>query len=185
MHLATHSLSVDDSMRIFRRRPYAEHCGEPLPLRADAALEDLPALGQDADLAFHLVSVDANIVHGWPPPFAAHDRVHHCGASATTRGGGQPLHPICLSLGEACVRAIRVLAADGYAQQFDDFNIGRFVLYNLDPDPVKPRMVRPSVISLEPPPPGLGFAGARRGVKLISPAARRRTRASACPTPSH
>jgi len=26
--------------------------------------------------------------------FAAHDRVHHCGASATTRGGGQPLHPI-------------------------------------------------------------------------------------------
>src|SRR5882762_10394746 len=43
---------------------------------------------------FHLVYLNAKMLHGWPPPFAAHDRVHHCGASATTRGGGQPLHPI-------------------------------------------------------------------------------------------
>jgi len=34
--------------------------------------------------------------------FAAHDGVHHCGASATTRGGGQPLHPIfALSIPES------------------------------------------------------------------------------------
>src|SRR5467141_4890277 len=32
---------------------------------------------------------------------AAHDRVHHCGASATTRGGGQQLHPI---FGRRCVK---------------------------------------------------------------------------------
>ena len=67
-----------------RRRPHAEHWGEPLPLRADAAFDDLPPLCQDTDLAFFLVYVDANMLHGWPPPCAAHDRVHHGGASATT-----------------------------------------------------------------------------------------------------
>jgi hypothetical protein len=37
-------------------------------LRADAPLDDLAALRQNADLAFHLVYVDAKILHGWPPP---------------------------------------------------------------------------------------------------------------------
>src|SRR2546425_11318136 len=46
--------------------PGAEHSGEALGLGADALLDDLTALGEDVDLAFPLVHVDANMVHGWP-----------------------------------------------------------------------------------------------------------------------
>src|SRR5207253_11039224 len=38
------------------------------PLRPDPPLDHLTALRQDADLAFHLVYVDAKMLHGWPPP---------------------------------------------------------------------------------------------------------------------
>src|SRR5713226_6659479 len=64
---ATHSLSVDASIRTFARG-LSQHRGEPLPLRPDPPLDHLAASRQDADLAFHLVYVDANMLHGWPPP---------------------------------------------------------------------------------------------------------------------
>ena len=66
----------------------AEHGGEALTLGADALLADLPALGEEVDLAFPLVHVDANMVHGWPLPFCGVDRGCSCGAvSATTSSG--------------------------------------------------------------------------------------------------
>src|SRR3989454_5637462 len=40
--------------------PGAEHGGEALGLGADAPLDDLTALGEDVDLAFLLVHVEAN-----------------------------------------------------------------------------------------------------------------------------
>ena len=49
-----------------RPGPGAEHGGEALGLGADALLDDLTALGEEVDLAFPLVHVDANMVHGWP-----------------------------------------------------------------------------------------------------------------------
>jgi len=46
-------------------------------------------------LAFPLVHVDANMVHGWPPSPAPVSAWSFCGALyATTSGGGQPLHPL-------------------------------------------------------------------------------------------
>jgi hypothetical protein len=47
---------------------HSEHLGERAGLRPDAALEQLPVLGEDADLTFPLMDVDAN---GWPPTPAA------------------------------------------------------------------------------------------------------------------
>jgi len=46
--------------------PVPEHGGETLTLGADAPLDDLTVLGEDVDLAFPLVDIDANMVHGWP-----------------------------------------------------------------------------------------------------------------------
>jgi hypothetical protein len=46
--------------------PGPEHGGEALGLGADPLLDDLAPLGEDVDLAFPLVHVDANMVHGWP-----------------------------------------------------------------------------------------------------------------------
>jgi len=48
---------------------------EALGLGADALLDQFASLGEDADLAFPLVDVNANMVHGWPPPFCGVDRV--------------------------------------------------------------------------------------------------------------
>ncbi len=47
-------------------RPITEYCGEALGLRPDPPLDPLAALGEDTELAFLLVDVDANMVHGWP-----------------------------------------------------------------------------------------------------------------------
>src|SRR5216684_156790 len=44
----------------------AEHGGEAFGLRPDPALDQLAPLGQETDLAFPLVDVDANMIHGWP-----------------------------------------------------------------------------------------------------------------------
>src|SRR5262249_18018175 len=44
----------------------AEHGREALGLGADAPLDQFAALGEDADVTFPLVDVDANMVHGWP-----------------------------------------------------------------------------------------------------------------------
>ena len=75
--------------------PGAEHGGEALGLGADALLDDLAPLGEDVDLAFPLVHVDANMVHGWPPFSCGVDRVLSVGQSMPPRqAGGQPLHPI-------------------------------------------------------------------------------------------
>jgi len=43
----------------------AEHGREALWLGADPLLDQLAGLGEDADLAFLLVHIDANMVHGW------------------------------------------------------------------------------------------------------------------------
>jgi len=47
--------------------PAAPHVSEPLRLGADAAFHRLARLGEQTDLAFVLVQIDANIFHGWPP----------------------------------------------------------------------------------------------------------------------
>ena len=44
----------------------SEHGREALRLRPDPLLDQFPALGQGADLAFSLVDVDANMILGWP-----------------------------------------------------------------------------------------------------------------------
>src|SRR3972149_2369046 len=54
--------------------PGAEHGGEALGLGPDPLLDDLTPPGEDVDLAFPLVHVDANMVHGWPLPFCGVDR---------------------------------------------------------------------------------------------------------------
>jgi len=46
--------------------PGPEHGGEALALSADPLLDDLTALGEDVNLTFPLVDVDANMIHGWP-----------------------------------------------------------------------------------------------------------------------
>src|SRR5712691_11753930 len=91
--------------------PVPEHGGETLALGADAPFEDFTVLGEDVDLAFPLVDIDANMVHGWPLPSAALTARCSCGAAyATTssvdrevllwgslchhvKRGGQPFHP--------------------------------------------------------------------------------------------
>ena len=70
--------------------PGPEHGGEALALGADALLDDLTALGEDVDLAFPLVHVDANMVHGWPLPFCGVDRGCSCGALYATTSSGRP-----------------------------------------------------------------------------------------------
>jgi hypothetical protein len=62
---------------------------EPPPLRPDPPLDKLAALRKDTDLAFLLVHVDANIVHGWPLLGAPLSAFSRCGALyATTLSGG-------------------------------------------------------------------------------------------------
>src|SRR5262245_15853655 len=70
--------------------PGTEHDGEALGLGADALLDDLPALGEDVDLTFPLVHVDANMVHGWPLPSAALTAGNSCGAAYATTSSGRP-----------------------------------------------------------------------------------------------
>src|SRR5712691_7176418 len=54
---------LDDDPRSW---PIPEDRGEALGLRADPSLDQLASLGQGTNLAFPLVDVDANMVHGWP-----------------------------------------------------------------------------------------------------------------------
>src|SRR5262249_30532596 len=58
-----------------RRRSLPQHLGEAVWIGADPPFNQLAALGQDADLAFPLVQIDANMVHGWPPSPCATERV--------------------------------------------------------------------------------------------------------------
>jgi len=70
--------------------PGPEHGGEALALSADALLDDLTAFGEDVDLAFPLVHVDANMVHGWPLPFCGVDALAgswHVGAGQQSGRG--------------------------------------------------------------------------------------------------
>jgi len=64
--------------------PRAKHCVEALRLSPDAPLDDLTTLGEDVDLAFPLVHVDANMVHGWPLLTAALTAMCSCGAAYAT-----------------------------------------------------------------------------------------------------
>jgi hypothetical protein len=56
----------------------------------------LASLGQDTDLTFPLVDVDANMIHGWPLLTAALTASSLLWGSVChhVRAGGQPLHPI-------------------------------------------------------------------------------------------
>jgi hypothetical protein len=52
-----------------------QHGRESLPIRPDPLLPDhFPALIHDADLAIHLVYIDAYTFHGWPPSPCGFDR---------------------------------------------------------------------------------------------------------------
>src|SRR5712691_3079753 len=70
--------------------PVPEHGGETLALGADAPLDDLTGLGEEVDLAFPLVDIDANMVHGWPLPSAALTAACSCGAAYATTSSGRP-----------------------------------------------------------------------------------------------
>ena len=102
-----------------------KHRSDSLTLSPNAALDRLAALGQDADLTFHLVHADANMFHGWPPPLRHNDRVLHCGGFGQSAGGGQPLHPIYR---RAAAVERRVAAWMGGAQDdlFPRFALSRF-----------------------------------------------------------
>jgi hypothetical protein len=56
--------------------PSAQHLSEPLGLGADAAFHHFAGLREQADLTFLLVQIGANILHGWPPPRCARERVY-------------------------------------------------------------------------------------------------------------
>ena len=56
-------------------RSLPEYFRKAARLRPDPALDQFAPLGQDADLTFLLVHVDANMVHGWPPSPCACERV--------------------------------------------------------------------------------------------------------------
>ena len=94
-HRATHSLSVEASTRIRARgRPPSTSANRWGSVRMRHSLNS-PASREEADLAFLLVQVDANIVHGWPPPRAPVSACLSVGqCMPPRRAGGQPLHPI-------------------------------------------------------------------------------------------
>src|SRR6266850_2524262 len=71
-------------------RPGPEHGREALGLGADAPLDDLTPLGEDVDLTFPLVHIDANMVHGWPLLSAALTAVCSCGAAYATTSSERP-----------------------------------------------------------------------------------------------
>ena len=77
--------------------PGPEHGVKALRLGPDAPLDDLTALGEDVDLAFPFVHVDANMVHGWPLLSAALTAMALVGQLMPPRQArGQPLHPSTL-----------------------------------------------------------------------------------------
>src|SRR6266511_2807294 len=53
-------------------------------------LDDLTVLGEEGDLAFPLVDIDANMVHGWPLPSAALTAGCSCGAAYATTSSERP-----------------------------------------------------------------------------------------------
>jgi hypothetical protein len=55
-----------------------------------SAARSAPPLGQDANLTFPLVDVDANMVHGWPLLSAALTACNPCGALYATTSSGRP-----------------------------------------------------------------------------------------------
>jgi hypothetical protein len=70
--------------------PAPEHGGEPLGFGANPLLDHLTPFGEDVDLAFPLVHVDANMVHGWPLPSAALTAAYSCGAAYATTSSEKP-----------------------------------------------------------------------------------------------
>src|SRR6185503_19694706 len=76
-------------------RPGPQDGGKALRLGPDAPLDDLVAFGEDADLAFPLVHVDANMAHGWPLLTAALTAMALVGQLMQPRQArGQPVRPI-------------------------------------------------------------------------------------------
>src|SRR6266545_8192107 len=70
--------------------PVAEYGREALGLRADPLLDQLAPFGQDTDLTFLLVDVNANMVHGWPLLSAAMTACSSCGAVYATTLSERP-----------------------------------------------------------------------------------------------
>src|SRR5262247_155466 len=88
--------------------PDPEHGGEAFGLGADPALDDLATIGEDVDLTFPLVHVDANMVHGWPLLSAALTARCSCGAAYATTLSERPVASSDLrSRVEASVRPSR------------------------------------------------------------------------------
>jgi hypothetical protein len=54
-----------------RAGPFAEDGGEPLAAGHDPALDQLPVLGDGAELALAYVEINAYAIHGWPPGWFA------------------------------------------------------------------------------------------------------------------
>ena len=70
--------------------PGPQHGGKALRLGPDASLDDLATLSEDVNLAFPLVHVDANMVHGWPLLTAALTAMCSCGAADATTSSERP-----------------------------------------------------------------------------------------------
>jgi hypothetical protein len=65
-HRATHSLSVEASIKIrARTRPASASAKRDASVRTRCSIR-FASLGDHADLTCVLVDVDANMVHGWP-----------------------------------------------------------------------------------------------------------------------
>ena len=89
--------------------PGPEHGVEARGLGADALFHHFAPVGEDVDLAFSLVHVDANMVHSWlASPVCGVDRGCSCGAvyATTLSGEASRLHPIfALTHGTQAARA--------------------------------------------------------------------------------
>ena len=72
-------------------RELSEQGGEARRRGADPLLDQFaPPLGQKTDLAFLLVDVDANMIHGWFLRPAASTASSSCGAAFATTSSGRP-----------------------------------------------------------------------------------------------
>src|SRR5580765_4577216 len=71
--------------------PGPQHGVEALRLGPNALLDHLAALGEDVNLAFPLVHVDANMVHGWPlSSLRRLTAMGSCGAAYATTSSERP-----------------------------------------------------------------------------------------------
>ncbi len=77
LQVPRHPLALGRGLQQYpRRRPVPQHCGEPLPAGDDPAFDDLPVLGENAELALALVQINPYDIHGgWPSRWRPRARV--------------------------------------------------------------------------------------------------------------